>query len=124
MTDQITTALKNPDTNAGNHEIQDVLSSLNNDNLQEAQVIDRTGTIRGTLSVSGQQTIGQKTTDLNAQKAIAGEQSFLKTRIINDNGDRKELLTIPLKDVSRVRKDSGVIVVKASLAQFINMLTA
>ena len=55
VTDQITTALKNPDITAGNHEIQDVLSSLNNDNLQEAQVIDRTGTIRGTLSVSGQQ---------------------------------------------------------------------
>lgn len=117
VTDQITTALKNPDTNAGNHEIQDVLSSLNNDNLQEVQVIDRTGTIRGTLSVSGQQTIGQKTTDLNAQKAIAGEQSFLKTRIINDNGDRKELLTIPLGVTSgRVRDVSGVIVVAASLA--------
>jgi len=59
VTDQITTALRNRDVDAGNHAIQDVLIGLNNTNLQEAQVIDKTGTIRGTLSVSGQQTIGQ-----------------------------------------------------------------
>lgn len=117
ITDQITTALKNKDSNEGNHEIQDILSNLSNTNLQEVQVIDRTGTIRGTLSVSGQQTIGQKTTDLNAQKAISGEQSFLKTRTIKENGDSKELLTTILgNNNSRVKDISGVLIVKASLA--------
>ncbi|QBR46926.1 cell wall metabolism sensor histidine kinase WalK [Leuconostoc kimchii] len=116
VTDQITTALKDRDVNAGNHAIQDVLSDLNNTNLQEAQVIDKTGTIRGTLSVSGQQTIGQKTTDLNAQKAIAGEQSFLKSRTINENGERKELVTTTLGvTTDRVRDITGIIIVKASL---------
>ena len=117
VTDQITTALKKKDSNEGNHEIQDILSSLNNTNLQEAQVIDKTGTIRGTLSVSGQQTIGQKTTDLNAQKAIAGEQSFLKSRTVNENNERKELLTTTLGSNNGRGKDIvGVLVVKASLA--------
>ena len=115
-TDQITTALRNKQTDEANHQIQDVLSGLNNTNLQEVQVIDRTGTIRGTLSVSGQQTIGQKTTDLNAQKALSGNQSFLKTRTINESGERKELMTTQLGVSSgRVREVTGIIVVKASL---------
>lgn len=116
VTDQINTALRNQDVNAGNHAIQDVLTGLNNTTLQEAQVIDKTGTIRGTLSISGQQTIGQKTTDLNAQRAIAGEQSFLKSRTISENGERKELMTTTLGTTTgRVRDVTGVIVVKASL---------
>ncbi|WP_294974243.1 cell wall metabolism sensor histidine kinase WalK [uncultured Leuconostoc sp.] len=116
VTDQITTALRNRDVDEGNHEIQDVLTGLNNTNLQEAQVIDKTGTIRGTLSVSGQQTIGQKTTDLNAQRAVAGEQSFLTSRTISENGERKELMTTTLGvTTGRVRDITGVVVVKASL---------
>ncbi|MBZ6003644.1 cell wall metabolism sensor histidine kinase WalK [Leuconostoc gelidum subsp. aenigmaticum] len=116
VTDQITTALRNRDVDAGNHEIQDVLIGLNNTNLQEAQVIDKTGTIRGTLSVSGQQTIGQKTTDLNAQRAVAGEQSFLTSRTISEGGERKELMTTALGvTTGRVRDITGVVVVKASL---------
>ncbi|MBZ6008844.1 cell wall metabolism sensor histidine kinase WalK [Leuconostoc gelidum] len=116
VTDQITTALRNRDVDAGNHEIQDVLIGLNNTNLQEAQVIDKTGTIRGTLSVSGQQTIGQKTTDLNAQRAVAGEQSFLTSRTISESGERKELMTTALGvTTGRVRDITGVVVVKASL---------
>ena len=116
VTDQITTALRNRDVDAGNHEIQDVLTGLNNTNLQEAQVIDKTGTIRGTLSVSGQQTIGQKTTDLNAQRAIAGEQSFLKSRTISEGGERKALMTTSLGvTTGRVKDITGVVVVKASL---------
>jgi two-component system, OmpR family, sensor histidine kinase VicK len=116
VTDQITTALRNRDVDAGNHAIQDVLIGLNNTNLQEAQVIDKTGTIRGTLSVSGQQTIGQKTTDLNAQRAVAGEQSFLTSRTISESGERKELMTTALGvTTGRVRDITGVVVVKASL---------
>lgn len=116
VTDQITTALRNRDVDAGNHEIQDVLTGLNNTNLQEAQVIDKTGTIRGTLSVSGQQTIGQKTTDLNAQRAVAGEQSFLKSRTISEGGERKALMTTSLGvTTGRVKDITGVVVVKASL---------
>ncbi|CBL90957.1 MULTISPECIES: cell wall metabolism sensor histidine kinase WalK [Leuconostoc] len=116
VTDQITTALRNRDVDAGNHAIQDVLIGLNNTNLQEAQVIDKTGTIRGTLSVSGQQTIGQKTTDLNAQRAVAGEQSFLTSRTISEGGERKELMTTTLGvTTGRVRDIIGVVVVKASL---------
>lgn len=117
LTDQITTALRDKDTESGNHQIQDVLSGLNNTNIQEAQVIDKTGTIRGTISVSGQQTIGQKTTDINAQKALAGDQSYLQTRTINEGGDRKELMTTPLGVTNGRLKDvPGVIVVKASLS--------
>ena len=117
LTDQITTALRDKDTDTGNHQIQDVLSGLNNTNIQEAQVIDKTGTIRGTISVSGQQTIGQKTTDINAQKALAGDQSYLQTRTINEGGDRKELMTTPLGATNGRFKDiPGVIVVKASLS--------
>lgn len=117
LTDQITTALRDKDTESGNHQIQDVLSELNNTNIQEAQVIDKTGTIRGTISVSGQQTIGQKTTDINAQKALAGDQSYLQTRTINEGGDRKELMTTPLGVTNGRLKDvPGVIVVKASLS--------
>jgi len=116
VTDQITTALRNRDVDAGNHAIQDVLIGLNNTNLQEAQVIDKTGTIRGTLSVSGQQTIGQKTTDLNAQRAVAGEQSFLTSRTISERGERKEFMTTVLGvTTGRVRDITGVVVVKASL---------
>ncbi|MGO3577700.1 MAG: cell wall metabolism sensor histidine kinase WalK [Leuconostoc falkenbergense] len=117
LTDQITTALRDKDTESGNHQIQDVLSGLNNTNIQEAQVIDKTGTIRGTISVSGQQTIGQKTTDINAQKALAGDQSYLQTRTINEGGDRKELMTTPLGVTNGRLKDVPVvIVVKASLS--------
>lgn len=117
LTDQITTALRDKDTESGNHQIQDVLSGLNNTNIQEAQVIDKTGTIRGTISVSGQQTIGQKTTDINAQKALAGDQSYLQTRTISEGGDRKELMTTPLGVTNGRLKDvPGVIVVKASLS--------
>ncbi|QSB51887.1 cell wall metabolism sensor histidine kinase WalK [Leuconostoc falkenbergense] len=117
LTDQITTALRDKDTESGNHQIQDVLSGLNNTNIQEAQVIDKTGTIRGTISVSGQQTIGQKTTDINAQKALAGDQSYLQTQTINEGGDRKELMTTPLGVTNGRLKDvPGVIVVKASLS--------
>ncbi|MFT8756484.1 cell wall metabolism sensor histidine kinase WalK [Leuconostoc pseudomesenteroides] len=117
LTDQITTALRDKDTDTGNHQIQDVLSGLNNTNIQEAQVIDKNGTIRGTISVSGQQTIGQKTTDINAQKALAGDQSYLQTRTINEGGDRKELMTTPLGATNGRLKDiPGVIVVKASLS--------
>ncbi|MGQ4572814.1 cell wall metabolism sensor histidine kinase WalK [Leuconostoc pseudomesenteroides] len=117
LTDQITTALRDKDTDTGNHQIQDVLSGLNNTNIQEAQVIDKTGTIRGTISVSGQQTIGQKTTDINAQKALAGDQAYLQTRTINEGGDRKELMTTPLGATNGRLKDiPGVIVVKASLS--------
>lgn len=117
LTDQITTALRDKNTESGNHQIQDVLSGLNNTNIQEAQVIDKTGTIRGTISVSGQQTIGQKTTDINAQKALAGDQSYLQTRTINEGGDRKELMTTPLGVTNGRLKDvPGVIVVKASLS--------
>ncbi|MCT4379371.1 cell wall metabolism sensor histidine kinase WalK [Leuconostoc falkenbergense] len=117
LTDQITTALRDKDTESGNHQIQDVLSGLNNTNIQEVQVIDKTGTIRGTISVSGQQTIGQKTTDINAQKALAGDQSYLQTRTINEGGDRKELMTTPLGVTNGRLKDvPGVIVVKASLS--------
>ncbi|MGO3498618.1 cell wall metabolism sensor histidine kinase WalK [Leuconostoc falkenbergense] len=117
LTDQITTALRDKDTESGNHQIQDVLSGLNNTNIQEAQVIDKTGTIRGTISVSGQQTIGQKTTDINAQQALAGDQSYLQTRTINEGGDRKELMTTPLGVTNgRLKYVPGVIVVKASLS--------
>ncbi|API72871.1 cell wall metabolism sensor histidine kinase WalK [Leuconostoc suionicum] len=116
VTDPINTALRNSNSDEGNHEIQDVLSGLNNTNIEEVQVIDKTGTIRGTTSVSGQQTISQKTTDINAQKALAGDQSYVATRTINEKGERKEIMTTPLGvTTGRLKDVSGVIVVKASL---------
>lgn len=42
--------------------------------------------------VSGQETISQNATHINAQRALARNQS-VAIRTINENGERKELMT-------------------------------
>lgn len=118
VTDQLNGALQKSNTNDANHRIQDILSGLNNTDIEEIQVIDNTGVIRGTISVSGQQTIGQKTTDINAQKALSDDQSYLKSQMVNESGVRKQILTMPLTVNSGRTNDAiGVVVIKASLAK-------
>lgn len=113
---QFESALQNKDTAAANRAIQTALANLDNTNVQEIQVIDATGTIRGTMTVAGRQTVGQKTTDINTQKALAANENYRTTRTVSDNGNRLLVATTALTTKSNNKTTRlGVVVVSANL---------
>jgi two-component system sensor histidine kinase VicK len=110
---QLEVALQNPDSKEANRSIQSTLSNLHNQNIQEIQVIDANGTIRGTQTVAGRQTVGQKTTDINTQNALNNNGSYHRIRTVRENGNRLQLVTTALTSEGNNRL--GVVVVTANL---------
>ncbi|MDF7627604.1 ATP-binding protein [Lactobacillaceae bacterium L1_55_11] len=116
VTDRVKQALEDPDTSAGNDKIQEILAGYNNNVIQNVQIIDKSGNIRGSL-VDGQQTRGQKTEDTNALKALANDPNYLKTRNVSKDSERQEIMTTPLEITTKGngREVIGVAIVDASL---------
>ncbi|WP_076635496.1 cell wall metabolism sensor histidine kinase WalK [Lactiplantibacillus plantarum] len=101
-----------------NGQIKTILSNYNNTNVDEIQVVDSKGTIRGTSDVNDQSVVGQKTTDRNVKNAIYNNRTYTKSTYDTQNNGRYYVSIVPLYSSNSAGNSSqlvGVLYVRANM---------
>ncbi|MFC6180740.1 cell wall metabolism sensor histidine kinase WalK [Lactiplantibacillus daowaiensis] len=112
-------------TSKANSQIKSILSDINNSNIDEVQVIDNKGIIRGTNDINDQSIIGQKTTDRNVKNAIYNNRSYTKNTYDTQNNSRYYISIVPLYNSSSTGNNSqlvGVLYVRANMKSVYNTI--
>ncbi|AGE37797.1 cell wall metabolism sensor histidine kinase WalK [Lactiplantibacillus plantarum] len=105
-------------TRKANGQIKTILSNYNNTNVDEIQVVDSKGTIRGTSDVNDQSVVGQKTTDRNVKNAIYNNRTYTKSTYDTQNNGRYYVSIVPLYSSNSAGNSSqlvGVLYVRANM---------
>ncbi|AYE59103.1 cell wall metabolism sensor histidine kinase WalK [Lactiplantibacillus plantarum] len=105
-------------TRKANGQIKTILSNYNNTNVDEIQVVDSKGTIRGTNDVNDQSVVGQKTTDRNVKNAIYNNRTYTKSTYDTQNNGRYYVSIVPLYSSNSAGNSSqlvGVLYVRANM---------
>ena len=105
-------------TRKANGQIKTILSNYNNTNVDEIQVVDGKGTIRGTSDVNDQSVVGQKTTDRNVKNAIYNNRTYTKSTYDTQNNGRYYVSIVPLYSSNSAGNSSqlvGVLYVRANM---------
>lgn len=105
-------------TRKANGQIKTILSNYNNTNVDEIQVVDSKGTIRGTSDVNDQSVVGQKTTDRNVKNAIYNNRTYTKSTYDTQNNGRYYISIVPLYSSNSAGNSSqlvGVLYVRANM---------
>lgn len=105
-------------TRKANGQIKTILSNYNNTNVDEIQVVDSKGTIRGTSDVNDQSVVGQKTTDRNVKNAIYNNRIYTKSTYDTQNNGRYYVSIVPLYSSNSAGNSSqlvGVLYVRANM---------
>ena len=93
-------ALSRTDTEGANTKIKNILDDINNANIQEVQVIDAKGTIRGDSDVNSRSLIGQKTINSAVKGVLYTGRTYTETTY-NRNDNKQYYISItPLLNVS------------------------
>ena len=101
-------SLNSSDTAAANQKIRKV--------LEEIQVVDVKGTIRGDSDVNNRSLVGQKTTDAEIKQVIYNSRSFTKTTYDKRDNRRYYIAITPLLSVSgNTNTVVGAVYVKANM---------
>ncbi|VDG20932.1 cell wall metabolism sensor histidine kinase WalK [Lactiplantibacillus mudanjiangensis] len=117
--------LATSNTSKANSQIKSILSDINNSNIDEVQVIDNKGIIRGTNDINDQAVIGQKTTDRNVKNAIYNNRSYTKNTYDTQNNSRYYISVVPLYNSSTTGNNSqlvGVLYVRANMKSVYNTI--
>ncbi|MGY5233265.1 cell wall metabolism sensor histidine kinase WalK [Lactiplantibacillus plantarum] len=105
-------------TRKANGQIKTILSNYNNTNVDEIQVVDSKGTIRGTSDVNDQSVVGQKMTDRNVKNAIYNNRTYTKSTYDTQNNGRYYVSIVPLYSSNSAGNSSqlvGVLYVRANM---------
>ncbi|TYA06817.1 cell wall metabolism sensor histidine kinase WalK [Lactobacillus sp. CAB1-7] len=105
-------------TRKANGQIKTILSNYNNTNVDEIQVVDSKGTIRGTSDVNDHSVVGQKTTDRNVKNAIYNNRTYTKSTYDTQNNGRYYVSIVPLYSSNSAGNSSqlvGVLYVRANM---------
>ncbi|MGA3414046.1 cell wall metabolism sensor histidine kinase WalK [Lactiplantibacillus plantarum] len=105
-------------TRKANGQIKTILSNYNSTNVDEIQVVDSKGTIRGTSDVNDQSVVGQKTTDRNVKNAIYNNRTYTKSTYDTQNNGRYYVSIVPLYSSNSAGNSSqlvGVLYVRANM---------
>lgn len=105
-------------TRKANGQIKTILSNYNNTNVDEIQVVDSKGTIRGTSDVNDQSVVGQKTTDRNVKNAIYNNRTYTKSTYDTQNNGRYYVSIVPLYSSNSAGNSSqlvGVLYARANM---------
>lgn len=105
-------------TRKANGQIKTILSNYNNTNVDEIQVVDSKGTIRGTSDVNDQSVVGQKTTDRNVKNAIYNNRTYTKSTYDTQNNGRYYVSIVPLYSSNSAGNSSqlvGILYVRANM---------
>ncbi|WP_324715205.1 cell wall metabolism sensor histidine kinase WalK [Lactiplantibacillus plantarum] len=105
-------------TRKANGQIKTILSNYNNTNVDEIQVVDSKGTIRGTSDVNDQSVVGQKTTDRNVKNAIYNNRTYTKSTYDTQNNGRYYVSIVPLYSSNSAGNSSqlvGVLYIRANM---------
>ena len=101
-------SLNSSDTAAANQKIRKV--------LEDIQVVDVKGTIRGDSDVNNRSLVGQKTTDAEIKQVIYNSRSFTKTTYDKRDNRRYYIAITPLLSVSgNTNTVVGAVYVKANM---------
>jgi len=117
--------LATSNTSKANSQIKSILSDINNSNIDEVQVIDNKGIIRGTNDINDQAVIGQKTTDRDVKNAIYNNRSYTKNTYDTQNNSRYYISVVPLYNSSTTGNNSqlvGVLYVRANMKSVYNTI--
>ena len=106
--------LARSNTRKANHQIRQILSEVNNNNISEIRVIDNKGIIRGTSDSDNWGTVGQKTTDQIVKATLLNNRSHSENVYDNGNHNRYYVNVIPLVDNSN-NNVIGAVYLRASL---------
>lgn len=105
-------------TRKANGQIKTILSNYNNTNVDEIQVVDSKGTIRGTCDFNDQSVVGKKTTDRNVKNAIYNNRTYTKSTYDTQNNGRYYVSIVPLYSSNSAGNSSqlvGVLYVRANM---------
>ncbi|MEE6647938.1 cell wall metabolism sensor histidine kinase WalK [Limosilactobacillus pontis] len=106
--------LARSNTRKANHQIRQILSEVNNNNISEIRVIDNKGIIRGTSDSDNRGTVGQKTTDQIVKATLLNNRSHSENVYDNGNHNRYYVNVLPLVDNSN-NNVIGAVYLRASL---------
>lgn len=110
----LSTQLTRSNTGKANHQIRQILSEVNNNNISEIRVIDNKGTIRGTSNANNRGTVGQKSTDQAVKATLMNNRSHSENIYDSANHTRYYINVVPLVDNSN-NNVIGAVYLRASL---------
>lgn len=93
-------ALDNSNTQKADRKINSILSDINNANIQEVQIIDAKGTIRGESDISNRAIIGQKITSDNIKQVLYTGRTYTETTYNGSDNKRYYISITPLLSTS------------------------
>ncbi|ANZ69526.1 cell wall metabolism sensor histidine kinase WalK [Pediococcus claussenii] len=108
--------LERSNTGKANHQIQQIISSGNNQNISEIRVIDNKGIIRGTSDANDQAIVGQKSTDRNVKSVIYNTRTYQQVSYNRANNTRYFISIVPLINTQGTTNNLvGVVYLRADL---------
>lgn len=93
-------ALADSNVQKSDRKINSILSDINNANIQEVQIIDAKGTIRGESDISNRSIIGQKTTSDNIKQVLYTGRTYTETTYNGSDNKRYYISITPLLSTS------------------------
>ena len=113
---EISAQLEKSNTKKANNQINSIVGNIDNPNIAEIRVVDAKGVIRGTSNSTGQNIIGQKTTDRNIKDVIYNTRTFQRVSYNKSNNTRYYISIVPLINTAGASNNlTGVIYIRANL---------
>ncbi|KRM19716.1 two-component sensor kinase sa14-24 [Ligilactobacillus hayakitensis DSM 18933 = JCM 14209] len=109
-------ALADSNVQKSDRKINSILSDINNANIQEVQIIDAKGTIRGESDISNRSIIGQKTTSDNIKQVLYTGRTYTETTYNGSDNKRYYISITPLLSTSgNTNNVVGAVYLRANL---------